>query len=162
MRSGLWGANPMPVQFPNWWSAPVAAQVEQWVAANSGAFPANTVLYHGTNQAFHTQVTGFNGNEAAWVLAFFQHNLGGTAHAGAGIYGADSLAQAQGYGAWVMKTLPSSLGRTRYIDVRNGQRPPLPGALTPQDVLRYGYRCVLRYTQNYYAVKDHLVEWEPN
>jgi hypothetical protein len=148
--------------FAGWWAAGTAANVEAWVAANSGAFPANTVLYHGTNQPFRDQVTGFDGSEQAWVTAFFQHNLGGTAHAGAGIYGADNLLTAQGYGASVMKTITSTLGRTRYIDIRNGQHAAFPAPLTQQDVLRHAYRCVLRYTLNYYAVKDHRVEWEPN
>ena len=148
--------------FAGWWAAGVAANVEAWVAANSGPFPANTTLYHGTNQAFHAQVTGFDGTEQAWVNAFFQHNLGGTAVAGAGIYGADNLAEALNYGPWVMKTIASTLGRTRYIDLFNGQHAGFQRPLSLQDVLRHGHRCVLRYTLNYYAVKDHRVEWEPN
>jgi hypothetical protein len=151
----------MAINFPNWWVPGTAALVEQWIAANSGIFPANTVLYHGTTADFHRQVTGFRGNEQAWVTAFFQFDLAGNAHAGPGIYGANSLAQARGYGASVMKVITSTLARTRYIDVRPGHRPAL-GALTQQDVLRYSYKCILRYQLNYFAVKDPRVEWEPN
>src|SRR5476651_2061685 len=141
--------------FAAWWAAGIAVNVEAWIAGHHAAFPANTTLFHGTNQPFHDQVTGFSGGEQAWVDAFFQHNLGGTAHAGPGIYGADNLPQAQGYGASVMKTITSSLGRSRYVDIRTGHHAALPPNLTPQDVLRHAYRCILRYQLNYYAVKDH-------
>lgn len=154
----------MPINYPGWWAAGMAANVEAWIAANAGQFPANTTLFHGTNTvAFFNQVTGFSGSEQAWVNAFFQSDLGGNAHAGAGIYGGDTLAVAQGYGAHVMRTIPTTLARSRYIDVRNGFRPAaLPNGVNLQDVLRHGYRCILRYTVNYYAVKDFRVEWEPN
>lgn len=150
------------IHFPAWWNAGTAANVEAWIAAHSGLFPNSVVLYHGTTATFHATVTGFNGNEQAWVNNFFQFNLGATTHAGPGIYGANTLLDAQQYGASIMKVIASTMSRTRYLDVRAGHRPALPANVTQQDVLRYGYRCVLRYQLNYFAVKDHRVEWEPN
>lgn len=150
------------IVYPNWWHAPTAANVENWIAQNSVLFPDNVQLYHGTNAAFHNMVTGFNGSEQKWVSQFFQHNLGGTAHAGPGIYGAGSLAEAQGYGASIMTAIPSTMQRTRYLDVRTGHRPALPANVLPADVLRHACRCVIRYGATYYAVKDHRVEWEPH
>jgi hypothetical protein len=149
------------IQMPAWWSAPVATSVEGFVTANLAAFPANTVLYHGTTAAFHRQVTGFAGGEAAWVGAFFQSNLGQNTACGAGIYGSDSLAQALGYGASVMKVIGTTIGRSRYIDITGNNAQAYQAAgVNAQDVRRHAYRCIVRYTQNYFAVKDHRVEWE--
>ena len=146
---------------PGWWSAPVAANVEAYVAANVAALPNPFMLYHGTTPAFHTQVTGFNGSEQGWVNNFFQFNIGANAHCGPGIYGADNLATAQGYGANVMKVISSTFARTRYVDI-TGVGVFAGAAVTSQDVRRHAYRCILKYTLNYFAVKDHRVEWEPH
>lgn len=148
------------VNMPGWWAPAVAANVETWIAAHVGAMPNPFMLYHGTTAAFHLLVTGFNGSEQAWVNNFFQFNLGANAHCGPGIYGADNLATAQGYGGSVMKVIASTLARTRYVDI-TGAGVFAGAAVNAQQVRGHAYRCILRYTANYYAVKDHRVEWEP-
>lgn len=148
------------VNMPGWWAPAVAANVETWIAANVAPMPNPFMLYHGTTPAFHTQVTGFNGSEQAWVNNFFQFNIGANAHCGPGIYGADNLGTAQGYGASVMKVIASTFARTRYVDI-TGAGVFAGAGVTSQDVRRHAYRCILRYTANYFAVKDHRVEWEP-
>ena len=148
------------LNMPAWWSAAVAANVENFVAGRVAPIPGMLSLYHGTTPGFLNQVTGFNGNEQAWVNNFFQWDVGATTHCGPGIYGADSLGGAQGYGASIMRVIPSTLARTRYVDITGAGHYQGTG-VTAQDVRRFAYRCILRFTANYYAVKDHRVEWEP-
>ena len=150
------------VAFAAWWNGGTAGLVEAYVQQYQAAFPGNTDLWHGTNTLpFYNGLTSFNGSEQTWVNRYFQLNLAQNAACGPGIYGADARVQATAYGNLVMKTVRSTLQPRRYLDI-SGAVNWHGAAFSAQDMRRYAYKCVLKYTGNYFAVKDCRVEWDPD
>jgi hypothetical protein len=148
------------VTMPKWWSATKAVLVEKFIAAKAlkDVLPGTLTLYHGTDATFRGSVTGFTGSEQDWVTAFFQKKLTSNAKCGPGIYGADNLTETLSYGTCAMKALPTELAKSRYVDL-TGSGHYKGSGIAAQDAFAYGYKCVMRYTHNYYAVKDSRVLW---
>lgn len=151
------------ITMPKWWSAPKAALVEKFIDARSkkDVLPATLTLYHGTDDTFRTSVTGYTGSateEQAWVTAFFQKKVTSNAKCGPGIYGADNLTETASYGSSVMKATQLELAKSRYVDLTGSGHYKGTG-IAAQDAFAYAYKCIMRYTHNYYAVKDYRVVW---
>ena len=148
------------VTMPKWWSATKAVLVEKFIAAKDkiDVLPGTLTLYHGTDATFRGSVTGFTGSEQDWVTDFFQKKLTSNAKCGPGIYGADNLTETLGYGTCAMKALPTELAKSRYVDLTGSGHYKGTG-IAAQDAFAYAYKCVMRYTHNYYAVKDSRVLW---
>jgi hypothetical protein len=151
------------ITMPKWWSATKAVLVEKFIEARSktDALPGMLTLYHGTDDTFRSSVTGYTGSateEQAWVTAFFQKKVTSNAKCGPGIYGADNLTETTSYGSSVMKATQTELAKSRYVDLTGSGHYKGTG-IAAQDAFAYAYKCIIRYTHNYYAVKDYRVVW---
>jgi hypothetical protein len=151
------------ITMPKWWNTSKAVLVEKFIdkRAKTDVLPATLTLYHGTDDTFRSSVTGYTGadtEEQAWVTAFFQKKVTSNAKCGPGIYGADNLTETTSYGSSVMKATQLELTKSRYVDLTGSGHYKGTG-IAAQDAFAYAYKCIIRYTHNYYAVKDYRVVW---
>ncbi len=124
-------------------------------------FPSGLKLYNGTSDGKRCDnLTSFSGKTEEWKESYFQNEISQKAQAGPGIYATPNLGEAQGYGGHLMEAIDPTV--SLYVDLTNQQvsNKIKNYDITRQDIYNHAYGVILRFTDQYYVVKDDKVKWK--